>query len=51
MCGIVCIFGNNNNGVSNLRQTVLEMSKKVRHRGPDWSKIYTNDKVIFSVNP
>jgi len=48
MCGIVCVFGNNNNGVGNLRQTVLEMSKKVRHRGPDWSGVYSNDNVIFA---
>jgi asparagine synthase (glutamine-hydrolysing) len=24
------------------------MSKKIRHRGPDWSGIYQNDNVIFS---
>ncbi|MCB0728355.1 MAG: asparagine synthase B [Ignavibacteriae bacterium] len=48
MCGIVCVFGNNNNGVGNLRQTILEMSKKVRHRGPDWSGVYSNDNVIFA---
>lgn len=47
MCGIVCVFGNNNN-VKNLRQNVLEMSKKVRHRGPDWSGIYSHDNVIFA---
>jgi len=48
MCGIVCVFGNNNNGVTDLRQNVLEMSKKVRHRGPDWSGVYSGGNVIFA---
>ncbi len=47
MCGIVCMFGNNTD-VKILRQEVLEMSKKVRHRGPDWSGNYSNDKIIFA---
>ena len=47
MCGIVCMFGNNTE-VKNLRQDVLEISKKVRHRGPDWSGNYSNDKIIFA---
>ena len=47
MCGIVCVFSKNN-GVKDLRKNVLEMSKKVRHRGPDWSGIYCGDNVIFA---
>jgi asparagine synthase (glutamine-hydrolysing) len=31
-----------------LRPQVLEMSKIIRHRGPDWSGIYSNDKAIMS---
>ena len=31
-----------------LRSTALEMSKKLRHRGPDWSGIYTNDNAILA---
>lgn len=31
-----------------LRPQVLEMSKKIRHRGPDWSGIFQDEKVIFS---
>ena len=31
-----------------LRAQVLEMSKKIRHRGPDWSGIYTGDNAILS---
>lgn len=31
-----------------IRPQILEMSKKIRHRGPDWSGIYQHDNVIFS---
>ena len=30
-----------------LRKTALEMSKRLRHRGPDWSGIYSTDKAIL----
>lgn len=47
MCGIIGVFElKGNNDV--LRSKVLEMSKKIRHRGPDWSGVYSSDKVIFS---
>lgn len=31
-----------------LRNQVLEMSKTIRHRGPDWSGVYTGNKAILS---
>ena len=31
-----------------LRAQVLEMSRKIRHRGPDWSGVYTGDNAILS---
>ncbi len=31
-----------------LRAQVLEMSKKIRHRGPDWSGVYTGNNAILS---
>jgi asparagine synthase (glutamine-hydrolysing) len=31
-----------------LRSKTLEMSKRLRHRGPDWSGIYSGDKSIIS---
>lgn len=47
MCGIVCAFDLKNDA-GNIRSRVLEMSKKVRHRGPDWSGIYCNENAILA---
>ncbi len=46
MCGIVCAF--ETKAKKNIRSKVLEMSKKIRHRGPDWSGIFSNDSAILS---
>ena len=46
MCGIVCAFETKND--SQLRPKVLEMAKKIRHRGPDWSGIYSNKSAIIA---
>jgi len=47
MCGIVCAFDIKRNS-QELRPQVLQMSKRVRHRGPDWSGIFSNDKAILA---
>ncbi|MDR2086790.1 MAG: asparagine synthase B [Dysgonamonadaceae bacterium] len=47
MCGIVGIFDIKGNR-DKLRSQALSMSKKIRHRGPDWSGIYCGDKVILA---
>ena len=47
MCGIIGVFELKENKQA-LRSKVLEMSKKIRHRGPDWSGVYSDDKVIFA---
>jgi len=47
MCGIVCAFDIKQSAVA-LRPQVLKMSKKIRHRGPDWSGIFSNDKAILA---
>ena len=47
MCGIVCAFDLKQK-TEDLRPQVLEMSKTIRHRGPDWSGIYSDDKAILS---
>ena len=47
MCGIVCAF--NLKGDKDLiRSNVLQMAQKVRHRGPDWSGIYSSDNAILA---
>ena len=46
MCGIVCAFNTKNN--DSLRPKVLEMAKTIRHRGPDWSGIYSNENAIVA---
>lgn len=47
MCGIVCAF-DVKESTEALRPQLLEMSKKVRHRGPDWSGIYADEKAILA---
>src|SRR5574344_879461 len=55
ICGFVGVFDLNSGLVSlekgmkeELRNQVLEMSRKIRHRGPDWSGVYTGDNAILS---
>ncbi|MFD1163912.1 asparagine synthase B [Hwangdonia seohaensis] len=47
MCGIVCAFDLKQKA-EDLRSQILEMSKTIRHRGPDWSGIYSDDKAILA---
>ena len=47
MCGITAIF-NIHAGASGLRQQALQMSKRIRHRGPDWSGIYQGRTAILA---
>ena len=47
MCGIVCAFDLKQKSEI-LRPQVLEMAKTIRHRGPDWSGIYDDDKAILA---
>jgi asparagine synthase (glutamine-hydrolysing) len=47
MCGIVCAF-DIKESAEVLRPQLLEMSKKVRHRGPDWSGIYADERAILA---
>jgi asparagine synthase (glutamine-hydrolysing) len=47
MCGIIGVFDLKQSSVD-LRPQVLLMSKKVRHRGPDWSGIYCCEKAILA---
>ncbi|MBS1680380.1 MAG: asparagine synthase B [Bacteroidetes bacterium] len=47
MCGIVAVF-DVKAGAEALRSQVLSMSKKVRHRGPDWSGIHCENNVVLA---
>ena len=47
MCGIVCAFDLKSSS-SKLRPQILEMSKKIRHRGPDWSGVYSDKNTIIA---
>ncbi len=47
MCGIVGIFQIKEQ-TSQLRQQALSMSQKVRHRGPDWSGIWSGGSAILA---
>jgi asparagine synthase (glutamine-hydrolysing) len=47
MCGIVCAFDLKEDS-EQLRPKLLQMSKAIRHRGPDWSGIYANENAILA---
>ena len=55
MCGFVGCFDLSSGGApiadglkEELRSQVLEMSRRIRHRGPDWSGVYTGNNAILS---
>ncbi len=47
MCGIVGAFDIKKN-TEPFRNQILKMSKTLRHRGPDWSGIYSGEKAILA---
>ncbi len=47
MCGILAVFDLKTDS-SELRPQILEMAKKMRHRGPDWSGIFCCDNAILA---
>lgn len=47
MCGIVGVFDLKCKS-ADLRPQVLDMAKRIRHRGPDWSGIFCDDKAILA---
>jgi Asparagine synthase (glutamine-hydrolyzing) len=47
MCGIVAIFNIESQSEA-LRKQALKMSKRIRHRGPDWSGIYAEEHAILA---
>ncbi len=47
MCGIVGVFDLKTKA-EDMRPQILKMSKKIRHRGPDWSGIYCCDRAVLA---
>lgn len=47
MCGIAGIL-NIKDQSKELRNKALQMARKIRHRGPDWSGIYVGDRAILA---
>jgi len=47
MCGIVCVFDIKSEQLE-IRNCILEMSKRLRHRGPDWSGIHADGSAILA---
>ncbi|MHC5212904.1 MAG: asparagine synthase B, partial [Planctomycetota bacterium] len=49
MCGIVAIL--NQDGIhaagTDLRSQGLVMAKTIRHRGPDWSGVYSDERAML----
>ncbi len=47
MCSVFGILDIKSDAAA-LRPIALEMSKKLRHRGPDWSGIYSSERAILA---
>ncbi len=47
MCGIVCAFELKQEA-EQLRPQILQMAKKIRHRGPDWSGVFSHPKSLMA---
>ncbi|WP_105259114.1 asparagine synthase B [Pseudoalteromonas sp. T1lg88] len=46
MCSIFAVL-DIKSSIAQLREQAIDMSKLLRHRGPDWSGVYTGDKAIL----
>lgn len=48
MCGFVSIFNIAQGKSAEMREKALKMSAKIRHRGPDWSGVYSSEKCVLA---
>ena len=48
MCGFVGILDISDGKAAALRKQLLQMSRKIRHRGPDWSGVFECPKALIS---
>jgi asparagine synthase (glutamine-hydrolysing) len=47
MCGILAVL-NAKESAKALREKVISRVKRIRHRGPDWSGVYADDRAILA---
>ncbi len=47
MCGFVGAF-NITDEIGDMRERVIQMSKKIRHRGPDWSGVFASNNCVLA---
>ena len=47
MCGILAVLNAKENAKT-LREKVISRVKRIRHRGPDWSGVYADDRAILA---
>ena len=47
MCGILAVLNASENH-KQLREKIITRSKRIRHRGPDWSGVYSDSKAILA---
>lgn len=47
MCGIVGIFDPEGSALA-LRERALDMARRVRHRGPDWSGLWVGERAVLA---
>ncbi|MBP5667655.1 MAG: asparagine synthase B [Salinivirgaceae bacterium] len=48
MCGFVSIFNIAQGRSAEMREKALIMSSKIRHRGPDWSGVYSSSRCVLA---
>ena len=46
MCGIFALLNASGDSAA-LRRMVVELASRIRHRGPDWSSVWSDDKNNF----
>ncbi len=48
MCGIFCLFGIDKNDAPGARDLALRQARLLRHRGPDWSGMWSSDHAVMA---
>lgn len=48
MCGILALLRLEKGQAEEMRQTVVELSKLQRHRGPDWSGVHVTQSAVLA---